>query len=183
MRRPPACLSHRRIDHPSRRPSFGLESGRSYVSGPMSHSDDDIFTDDLQQVADVLRDGRPTLDPLALDRVKLRAMSGARRSTTPRHKGLFMRSRLMTLVTAVFLILGTGGAMALAGGGHFGGFDGFGGFGGGDGGSASYHQYRPPCPPGYEFAGDRHCRPIPPPRCGHGFEFSGGKCIPTPPPT
>jgi hypothetical protein len=132
-------------------------------------------SDDLQEVADALRDRRPTLEPLELDRIKLRAMSGARRSTSPR-KGLFMRSRMTTLLTVGFLTLGTGSALALCGGGGF-------GFGfGGQGGSASYHQYRPECPTGYEFSG-HGCRKIPPPKCGHGFEFSEGKCVPPPPPT
>jgi hypothetical protein len=92
------------------------------------------FTDDLQEVADMLQDRRPTLDPLALDRVKLRAMSAASRSTsTTRDRGFFMRSRLTTLLAAAFLALGTGGALALAGGG---------GSGGKGGGSASFSQYR-----------------------------------------
>jgi hypothetical protein len=90
------------------------------------------FADGLQEVADVLSERRPTLDPLALDRVKLRAMSAARRSTSSRAKGSFMRSRLTTLLVAAFLTVGTGGALALAGG------DG----GGSSGGSASFNQYR-----------------------------------------
>jgi hypothetical protein len=99
----------------------------------MSHShEDERFSDDLQHVADVLRDGRPTLDPLALDRVKLRAMSGARRSSSSQPKG-FLRQRLAALLTAGLLVLGTGGTLALAGGG------------GGGGASASFHQYKPPC--------------------------------------
>src|ERR1017187_10246892 len=85
-----------------------------------------------------------------------------------------MRSRLTMFLTVRFLAVGTGGALAMFGGG---------GLGIGDhGGSASYHQYRPEWPPGYEFVG-RHCRKIPPPKCGHGFEFSEGKCVPPPPPT
>jgi hypothetical protein len=89
--------------------------------------------DELREVADVLRDERPTLDPLALDRVKLRAMSAARRVTSTRDRGSFMKSRLTTLIAAAFLALSTGGAFALAGGG---------GAGGKDGGSASFSQYR-----------------------------------------
>src|SRR5271155_1136271 len=136
-------------------------------------------SDDLQGVADALRDRRPTLEPLELDRIKLRAMSGAsrstsRRSTSPR-KGLLMRSRMTTLLTVGFLTLGTGGALALCGGGGF-------GFGGGRGGSTSFHQYRPECPTGYEFSG-HGCRKIPPPKCGYGYEFVGGQCVPPPPPT
>jgi hypothetical protein len=120
----------------------------------MSRShDEERFSDDLQEVADVLRDRRPALTPLELDRVKLRAISVARRSTPSRHKGLFMRSRLTTLMTVGFLAVGTGGALALSGGG---------GGAGPAGGSASRHQYRPPpsppCPPGFvEFHG--HCLP------------------------
>jgi hypothetical protein len=93
-------------------------------------SKEERFPDDLQEVADVLNDRRPTLDPLALDRVKLRAMSGARRSSSSRDKGFFMRSRLTTLLVAAFLTLGTGGAIAVAGG-----FD-------GGGHSASFSQYK-----------------------------------------
>jgi len=53
---------------------------------------DHKFPDDLNEVADTLRNGRPELDPLALDRVKVRAMR-ARRTT--RQKGFFMNvSRL-----------------------------------------------------------------------------------------
>src|ERR1700686_1536926 len=115
------------------------------------HNHDEHFSEDLQKVADVLREGRPTLDPLALDRVKLRAMSAARRSTSSTHKGSFMKSRITALVSVGFLILGTGGTMALAGG------DG----GGSSGGSASFHQYRPPCEHGKGRGDDHECH-------GHG---------------
>jgi hypothetical protein len=98
----------------------------------MSHSHkEECFSDDLQEVADVLRDQRPALTPLELDRVKLRAMSGARRSTSSPQKGFFMRSRMTMLLTAGLLALGSGGALALTGG-----------FGGQAGGSASFSQYR-----------------------------------------
>jgi hypothetical protein len=98
----------------------------------MSHShNEECFSDDLQEVADVLRDQRPALTPLELDRVKLRAMSATRRSTSSTQKGFFMRSRMTMLLTAGLLALGTGGALAVNGGlpGH-------------DGGSASFSQYR-----------------------------------------
>lgn len=112
------------------------------------------FADGLQEVADVLRDQRPGLDPLALDAVKLRAMSRARRSTFSRQKGFFMRSRLTTILTIAFLSLGTGGAVAcvsLVEG------DGFGfGFGGHDGGSASFNQYRE-CDHGNGRGKDHEC--------------------------
>jgi hypothetical protein len=101
------------------------------------------FADDLQPIAEALRDRRATLDPLALDAVKLRAMSGARRSTSLREKGFFMRSRLTTVLTISFLSLGTGGALALSGGHDF-------GLGGHDGHSAASNQYGGPpvTPPG-----------------------------------
>ena len=139
----------------------------------MSHShDQDRFSAELEKVADALRDGRPKLDPLTLDGIKVRAMAAARRSDTSRQKGTAMKQRLTTVLAAAFLVLGTGGTFALAGGGD----------GQGSGGSASYHQYRPECPPGYVLQG-KHCRPIPPPHCPPGFEVSGDKCVPTPPPT
>src|SRR5271155_2194249 len=97
------------------------ESGPSCVPVRMSPSNgEERFTDDLQQVAEVLRDQRATLDPLAFDAVKLRAMSRARRSTSSGQKGFFMRSRLATVLTIAFLSLGTGGALALSGGHDFG---------------------------------------------------------------
>jgi hypothetical protein len=103
----------------------------------MRHSHmEERFADDLQQVAEVLRDRRVTLDPLALDAIKLRVTSRARRTTSSRQKGFFMRSRLTTVLTIAFLSLGTGGALAVAGGVNF-------GLAGGGGLSASFNQYRP----------------------------------------
>jgi hypothetical protein len=130
--------------------------------------------DDLRGVADALRDRRPTLDPLALDRVKLRAMSGARRSSSARGRGFFMRSRLSTVLAVGFLILGTGGALAVAGGGN-GGKKG--------GGNASFHQYRPRCERGKNHRGDRDCHGKPPEHkkggkkhgSGYGGDGKGGK--------
>ncbi len=92
--------------------------------------DEERFSDELQEVADVLRDRRPALEPLELDAVKLRATSGAGGSTSPRKRS-FMRSRLTTLLTVGFLAVGTGGAFALYGGGHSSNVD-----------SASHFQYR-----------------------------------------
>jgi hypothetical protein len=105
-----------------------------------SHDNEERFSDDLQEVADVLHDQRPTLDPLALDRVKLRAMRAARRSTSSQAQGSFLRSRLTTLITIGFLSAGTGGALALSGDADF-------GLGGHGGSSASFAQYRSPEPP------------------------------------
>jgi hypothetical protein len=115
-----------------------------------SHRDERL-DDGLQEVADVLREQRPTLDPLALDTIKLRAMSRARRSTSPQQKGFLMRSRLTTVLTIAFLSLGTGGALAVAGGEDF-------GLGSHDGGSASCEQYRP----GNGYGDKNHCHTGPP---------------------
>ncbi len=122
----------------------------------MSRSDDhERLSEELQQVADVLRERRPSLEPLERDRIKLRAMSGARRSGSSRQGRFSARSRLVAFLTVAMLALGTGSALA-----------GFFDFGGGytgysDVGSASWHQYRPPCKTYYSY--------------------SNGKCIPTPP--
>lgn len=146
----------------------------------MSQSDShQPFSKDLQEVADVLRERRSALKPLELDRIKLRAMSSARRSTTSstkgfsmrsRLKGYSMRSRLIAFLTAGMLVVGSGSAMAdfFNWGGGFGGYFDF-------GGSASYHQYRPPCKDGYGFGDDHHCH-IGPPGQHHHFHFIHGFC-------
>jgi hypothetical protein len=105
------------------------------------------FADDLHEVAETLRDQRPELDALGLDRVKLRAMSAARRSDSSSQKGFFMRSRLTAFLAAAFLSVGTGGALALAGGG---------GSGHHDGGSAGFDQYRT-CDHGKGGGRDHEC--------------------------
>jgi hypothetical protein len=126
-----------------------------------SHRDEPL-AGDLQEVADLLRDQRPTLGPLALDRVKLRAMRGARRSGSSRQKGFLMRSRLTTALTIAFLSLGTGGALAWVGGEHF-------GFSGDDEGSAACTQYRP----GNGFGDKNHCHTGPPGQEGKGGSGPG----------
>ena len=110
----------------------------------------------------MLREERPMLDPLALDRAKLRAMSGARRSASSRQKGFLMRSRLTTALTIAFLSLSTGGALAWVGGEHF-------GFGGDDQGSAACTQYRP----GNGFGDKNHCHTGPPGQEGKGGDGPG----------
>jgi hypothetical protein len=105
----------------------------------MSRShEEERFPYALQEVADALREERSALTPLELDRVKLRAMRRARRSTASPAKGFLSRSRLTALVTVGFLAVGTGGALAVGGGDHF-------GLGKHHGHSASESQYRPGC--------------------------------------
>src|SRR6266568_4732039 len=116
----------------------------------MSRShDEERFRDELREVADALRDQRPTLDA-----IKLRAMSRRRRSTSSRAKGVLMRSRLTTLLTVGFLSLGTGGALAVVGGVPP--------FSSSDEGSASCTQYRP----GNGFGDKNHCHTGPPGQTG-----------------
>ncbi|TMK97677.1 MAG: hypothetical protein E6G34_08230 [Actinobacteria bacterium] len=116
--------------------------------------DEERFGDELREVADALRDQRPTLDPLTLDAIKLRAMSRRRRSTSSQAKGVLMRSRLTTLLTVGFLSLGTGGALAVVGGVPP--------FNSSDEGSASCTQYRP----GNGFGDKNHCHTGPPGQTG-----------------
>jgi hypothetical protein len=124
------------------------------------------FPDDLEALAAMLREQRPTLDPLALDRIKMRAIGRARRATapSPRAKGILMRSRLTTLLTIAFFALGTGGALALVGHVDF-------GLGGARGGSASFNQYRGGCgfgdknhhhtgPPGRQPNAEKFCEEV-----------------------
>jgi hypothetical protein len=100
--------------------------------------------DELRALADALRDQRPALEPLALDRIKLRAMSATRRSRSSQRKGHLMRTRLATMLTVAFLFLGSGAALAWAAGAQF-------GLGSGSAGSASFSQYHecPKGPPGF----------------------------------
>jgi hypothetical protein len=133
---------------------------------------DQGLPDDLQALADALRRQRPTLDPLALDGIKLRAITRARRAGSSRQKGFFMRSRLTTLFTVAFLSLGTGGALAVAGGHDF-------GLGSSNNSSASCEQYRP----GNGYGDKNHCHTGPPGQTGepghsgeeHGHSGEHGK--------
>jgi hypothetical protein len=115
-------------------------------------NDHERFSEDLSEVADALRSDRQVLQPLELDRIKLRAMSGARRST--QQKGVsVMRSRMVGILTAGMLVLGTGTAAATVfnfGGGFLGVF-------GSQSESAAYSQYRPPCLPFFTPAANGQC--------------------------
>jgi hypothetical protein len=109
------------------------------------HKKEKPLSDDLQQIADLLRDRRPTLerqapqtlDSLAVQRVRRRVMSTAERPAS-RHSRSFISPRLTTLLTAGFLTLGTGETLALAGGNGD----------SSDRSSASFNQYRTECPAG-----------------------------------
>ena len=123
----------------------------------------------LRDVAERLREERPELGSLELDRIKLRAMGGARRSTPSTKRGLFVRSRLVVLLTVAMLAVGTGSAMA----GIF--FN----FGGGFCGFLDYlpssgAQYKipPPCKEKYEWVVNK-CVLGPP---GHYWHYILGFC-------
>jgi hypothetical protein len=91
---------------------------------------DNESQDGLSRVEEVLREKRATANPLELDRIKLRAMSQAGRSKRP--KGVFMRSRLVALITCAAVGIGTPAAMACFS------LGGASGSQGGSGGSAQY---------------------------------------------
>ncbi len=103
-------------------------------------------------MAEALRERRPELEPLELDRIKLRAMSGARRSSSSQKGGFSMRSRLVAILTVGMLALGTGSAVAV-----FSGSDG--GLSGSSGnGSAGWWEYKkPPCKDHEHFGDDHKC--------------------------
>jgi hypothetical protein len=80
----------------------------------MGHHDDNHLPHELQDVARRLREQRPEASPLELDRIKLRAMAGAR---TSRAKGSAVKSRLIVALATVGLMAGgTGGVIAAKGG-------------------------------------------------------------------
>ena len=113
----------------------------------MSPTDDQHrLPDDLREIAGVLRQERPALEPLRLDAIKLRAIAGARRPVQSK-KGALVGSRLTVLLTVIFLVLGTGGALALCGSGSF----------GQGSGNAGYWQYRTGCPSGDYQDGQQGC--------------------------
>jgi hypothetical protein len=106
--------------------------------------------EDLDWVADALQRRRLKLEPLELDRIKLRAMSGARRSASSQPKAFSLRSRLVTILTVGMLALGTGSAVA-------GLFSAGGGVPSSSGSqSAAHHEYKPPCKDDEKFE-HGHC--------------------------
>ncbi len=63
---------------------------------------------ELQRTAERLRGGRFEASPIELDRIKQRAMAQASsRSAGNPHKGMFMRSKLLSTALAVGLLLST----------------------------------------------------------------------------
>jgi hypothetical protein len=83
----------------------------------MSHFNEKRVPDDLLDLVERLRDERPEASGLELDRIKLRAMAGARgaRKLRKSGKGQLMRSRLVGVVLAISVLGGGTGAMAVTG--------------------------------------------------------------------
>jgi hypothetical protein len=79
----------------------------------MSKFNEKRVPDDLQHLVERLNDERPEASALELDRIKLRAMRGARGSRPG--KGQFMRSKLVGAMLAVGILAGGSGAMAVTG--------------------------------------------------------------------
>ena len=98
--------------------------------------------EELNELVDLLREQRPELEAHELDRIKLRAMTRARRGTPRKGAGLVVRTRMTALLTTAFVALGTGGAFAWGGGLKV--LD----VSSSKSKSASFEQYHPPCPPG-----------------------------------
>jgi hypothetical protein len=83
----------------------------------MSHFNEKRVPDDLLHVVERLRDERPEVSAPELDQIKLRALGRGRgaRTLMPRGKGQFMRSRVVSVMLALGLLVGSTGAMAVSG--------------------------------------------------------------------
>jgi hypothetical protein len=118
----------------------------------MNQKDGQRLPDDLQDVDARLRAYKPEVNPLELDRIKLRAMAQSERRPASRlGRGIFVRSKMITLAL-VFGLVTTGGTAGVIAGGKGGGGD-------DDHGSGGKGEY---CPPkkGDQKKGDhgnRHC--------------------------
>jgi hypothetical protein len=87
--------------------------------------------EELADVAARMRNERPQASALELDRIKLAAKSRVARNE--RRGGIVLRTRSITAVVAMLIMVGGTGSV-IAGGGGYGG-----------GGDAGHGQYRPPC--------------------------------------
>jgi hypothetical protein len=97
----------------------------------MDDQDRDILAADLLEVAERLRASRPRLSPIELDETKRRVMArAARSSASAREKGLFVRSKVVTMALVLALVASGGTAGVIAGGN-------------GGGGSAAKGEYKP----------------------------------------
>jgi hypothetical protein len=81
----------------------------------MERRDFERNPEDLEQVADWLRDQRPEVSALELDRIKQRARAQAMRSERRGVRVPSARRPLATALTALVLTASLGGALAIAG--------------------------------------------------------------------
>ena len=73
----------------------------------MSDHRDEILPIELRSIAERLHGSRYEAGPLELDRIKKRAMAQASPRPSNPHKGMFMRSKLLSIALAVGLLLTT----------------------------------------------------------------------------
>lgn len=121
--------------------------------------------DELREIATRLEDERPRLDPLTLDGVKLRAMSRAKRVRPGTVRASLLRSQATLLSTVALLIVGSGTAIAVCGGG--GGLNPK-----GEGGDSGYGQYKNGCPPGFVQVDKTDCCEEEGGATGHDISFT-----------
>jgi hypothetical protein len=118
----------------------------------MSGRYEERLPEELEPVAERLRAERMEVDPLQLDRLKRRVLA---RHTSPRGRLSFMKTRIATALTIIGLAAGTGGALAIAAGGHGNGGAANGQYRPGKGcGDRNHHHTGPPGNPG-----NNHCPP------------------------
>ena len=94
------------------------------------------YPEDLRAIAHRLHAERAAATPLELDRLKLRAKAQASHEAArfaPRQKGMFVRSRIVTMMLVLGLVVSGGTAGVLATGSS--------------GGSSGGTQYKPGCGP------------------------------------
>jgi hypothetical protein len=92
----------------------------------------DDIPEELAEVAARMRNERPQASALELDRIKLAAKSRVARHE--RRGGIVLRTRSITAVVAMLIMVGGTGSVIAGGGGGYGG-----------GGNAGHGQYKPPC--------------------------------------
>src|ERR1700733_9786450 len=116
----------------------GIPGARSYKAVMSEFNPHDDLPEEFRDVADRLRESRPTLSPLESDQLKLRAMQQAEVGDKARRRPMVSRWVTLGLTTA---ILGGTAATGLANCGNF--------FGHGQNAASSQYQPGHPCDPRY----------------------------------
>ena len=89
--------------------------------------------EDFHEVVASLRAHKTEATPLELDEIKLRAMRQASHGPSKTQGGIFVRSKLVTMLLVLGLVIGGGGAGVIAGGSG----------GGGGGKNGAKGEYKP----------------------------------------